>query len=151
MPKQLTGLPEDATHLVLSVGGNDLLGCEADILRNGAAPSPEVFVPPAAVIDGFEGRYRRVLEACLEKGLPLVVCTIYNGNFAGEPEFASVAQAAVAAFDEVILRLAREKGVRAIDLRQVCARAEDYANPIEPSVIGGGKIARAIRELIGPV
>ena len=31
--EQLAGLPSDATHLVLSVGGNDLLGCAEDLLR----------------------------------------------------------------------------------------------------------------------
>src|SRR5689334_15048595 len=34
--------------------------------------------------------------------------------------------------------------IRRIDLRLVCARAEDYASPIEPSATGGQKIARAI-------
>jgi hypothetical protein len=31
-----------------------------------------------------------------------------------------------------------------IDLRSVCVTAEDYANPIEPSSVGGAKIARVI-------
>jgi hypothetical protein len=35
-----------------------------------------------------------------------------------------------------------------IDLRSICNRPEDYANPIEPSSIGGEKIARAIVALV---
>lgn len=35
-----------------------------------------------------------------------------------------------------------------IDLRSVCATREDYANPIEPSSVGGEKIARVIVGLI---
>ena len=37
-------------------------------------------------------------------------------------------------------------GARAslIDLRLICNQDEDFANAIEPSVVGGGKIARAI-------
>ena len=35
------------------------------------------------------------------------------------------------------------------DLRLVCDDPADYANPIEPSVRGGGKIARAIVGALG--
>ena len=140
---QLADLPADATHLVLSVGGNDLLGIAGDMLRTRVSVSSEVFVLLARVTGVFESMYRRLVEACLSRGLPLVVCTIYNGNFADQ-EFQAMARVAVAAFNDAILRLALEKGLPAIDLRLVCALAEDYANPIEPSAIGGNKIARAI-------
>jgi hypothetical protein len=55
---------------------------------------------------------------------------------------------AVAAFNDHILRLSLEKGLRSIDLRPVCKLAEDYANPIEPSAIGERKIAEAIWQAI---
>jgi len=113
------------------------------MLRKPVTLSSEVFLLLARVIGVFESMYRRVVEACLKRGLPLVLCTIYNGNFA-DPEFQTMARVAVAAFNDAILRLSREKGLPAIDLRLVCALAEDYANPIEPSVIGGEKIARTI-------
>jgi len=140
---QLADLPADATHLVLSVGGNDLLGCSGDLLRAPVALSSDAFLLLARVVAVFESMYRRVVEACMKTGLPLVVCTIYNGNFA-EQEFATMARVAVAAFNDGILRLSLEMGLAAIDLRLICALAEDYANPIEPSAIGGKKIAREI-------
>jgi hypothetical protein len=140
---QLADLPADATHLVLSVGGNDLLGIAGDMLRTPVSVGSEVFVLLARVIGVFESMYRRLVEACLSSGLPLVVCTIYNGNFADQ-EFQAMARVAVAAFNDAILRIALEKGLLAIDLRLVCTLAEDYANPIEPSAIGGSKIAQAI-------
>ena len=145
--RQLADLPADASHLVLSVGGNDLLRTAGDLLQKPVSVSSEVFVLLARVMGGFESRYRRLVEACLGKGLPLVVCTIYNGNFA-DPQFQTMARVAVAAFNDAILRLALEKGLRAIDLRLVCAHAEDYANPIEPSAIGGRKIASAILQAL---
>jgi hypothetical protein len=140
---QLADLPVDATHLVLSVGGNDLLGIAGDLLRTPVSVSSEVFVLLARVMDVFESMYRRLVEACLSRELPLVVSTIYNGNFADQ-EFQVMARVAVAAFNDAILRIAMEKGLLAIDLRLVCAVPEDYANPIEPSAIGGNRIARAI-------
>jgi hypothetical protein len=144
---QLANLPEDATHLVLSVGGNDLLGCAGDLLRAPASESSEAFLLLARVMGVFESMYRRLVDACLESNLPLVVCTIYNGNFADQ-EFQTMARVAVAAFNDAILRLSREKGLLSIDLRLVCSLAEDYANPIEPSAIGGRKIAQAIWQTI---
>lgn len=47
-------------------------------------------------------------------------------------------------FNDAILRAAFEQGAAVIDLRLVCSEPEDYATPIEPSVRGGEKIARAI-------
>ncbi len=146
---QLEDLPDDATHLVLSVGGNDLLACAGEMLRKPVAVSSEVFLMLARMMDVFESMYRRVVGACSQKNLPLCVCTIYNGNFVDQ-EFQDMVRVAVAVFNDVILRVAREKGLPAIDLRQVCELADDFANPIEPSVIGGEKIARAIWQAVFP-
>jgi lysophospholipase L1-like esterase len=141
--RQLADLPADATHLVLSVGGNDLLRWSDEMLRMPVTASSQALLMLARVMGVFESMYRRVVEACLEKGLPLVVCTIYNGNFADQ-EFQTMARVAVAIFNDAILRLSREKGLLSIDLRLVCTLEEDYANPIEPSAIGGKKIVSAI-------
>lgn len=47
---------------------------------------------------------------------------------------------------DVVAQLRR--GLPLIDLRLVCDEAGDYANPIEPSVQGGAKIAAAIASLV---
>ena len=56
--------------------------------------------------------------------------------------------AALATFNDVITRAAFEAGLPLIDLRLVCDEDADYANPIEPSVAGGAKIAGAIVRLL---
>jgi hypothetical protein len=145
--KQLSDLPGDATHLVLSVGGNDLLGWAGDLLLTSAGTSSDAFQPLARLKGVFESMYRRALDTCLTPGLPLVVCTIYEGNFA-DVELQTTARVAVGAFNDSIVRLSLEKGLRAIDLWSVCKLPEDYANAIEPSAIGGSKIARAIWQAI---
>ena len=53
------------------------------------------------------------------------------------------------AFNDVILRVAFESKLQVIDLRLVCTEPADYANPIEPSSLGGEKIARAMMRLLG--
>ena len=139
--RQLTRLPEGASHLVVSAGGNDALG-HADLLDRPARSSAETLDALAAAADAFEARYRRMLAALGGTALPTTVCTVYNGNLA--PPAARRAAAALGVFNDVIQRLASEHGIPVIELRRVCTAPADYANPIEPSVTGGEKIARAI-------
>lgn len=143
---QLRRLPKEATHLVLSVGGNDAL-MHRGILW---APMSSLATSMAALADiaaDFEARYRGAIAACLETGLPLAVCTVYNGCFE-DPAFQRVATTTLSIFNDAILRVAIEHSLPVIDLRAVCARPEDYANPIEPSSVGGEKIARVIVGLV---
>lgn len=148
VPWQFRHLPDDATHLVLSAGGNDALG-HVDILDRRASSFGEVLDALAAIVQRFEQGYRAMLEQVTAVGLPVTVCTIYNGNL-GEPVAQRRATVALAVFNDAILRAAAAAGHPTIDLRLVCDQPGDYANPIEPSVRGGEKIARAIvRALTG--
>jgi len=55
---------------------------------------------------------------------------------------------ALTVFNDAIVRTACAHGLDVIDLRAVCEQPRDYANPIEPSSIGGAKIARAIADIV---
>jgi hypothetical protein len=144
--RQLARIPADATHLVLSAGGNDALG-HADLLERRATSSPQVLGWLADARDGFESRYRRLVALVVARELPVTLCTIYNGNLG--PPADRLAAVALAVFNDAILRVAAEHGVPVIELRLVCTEPGDYANPIEPSVQGGAKIARAIARALG--
>lgn len=146
VPAQLKRLPSDATHLVVSAGGNDVLG-HFDLLDRRASSSAQVLGWIADAAEEFEGRYRQMLRSFVARRLPLTVCTIYNGNL--EPPVRRIAATALAVFNDAILRLAAEHAVQVIELRLVCTEPSDYANPIEPSVAGGAKIARAIARAVG--
>lgn len=139
---QLAHLPADASQLVLSVGGNDAL-MRRDVLAASVQSSAEAILLMADAMDAFEHDYRQMMEALLATGLPLTVCTIYNANF-DAPDYQRCVRVAVAVFNDVILRVAAEHRLPVIDLRAICNRPADYANPIEPSVAGGAKISRAI-------
>ena len=142
VPRQLNSLTGLHTHLVLSVGGNDALQ-RLDVLSAPVHSGEEALVLLAAAAEGFSANYRSVIDRCLGLGMPLVVCTIYNGNFP-QPGFQAAVRMALGAFNDVIIRTAMTRSLRVIELREVCVSSEDYANPIEPSVLGGAKIARAI-------
>jgi hypothetical protein len=144
--RQVERLPRDATHLVLSVGGNDTLG-HAGILSEPSASVAEVLARLADLADAFEARYHALLAAVLESGLPTAVCSVYYPNFP-DPVVQRLAVAALTLFNDAILRQAFTAGLPVLDLRLICNEPGDYANPIEPSVQGGAKIAQAITQVV---
>jgi len=143
---QVSLVPPDATHLIVSVGGNDAL-LNSDLLDTPVASTREAFLLLGVRATRFEHDYRAAIQSVLALKRPTTCCTIYNGNLG--PHEAPVARVALMAFNDVILRVVREFGLGTIDLRLVCTSPDDYANPIEPSDLGGQKIARAITAAVG--
>jgi lysophospholipase L1-like esterase len=146
IPHQLARLPDDVTHLVISVGGNDALGFSAVL----GAPSRSVadtLEQLAAIRSEFARNYGRMIETVRPRGLPTAVCTIYDPRY---PDAAQrrVGTTALCVINDAIIREAASAGVPIIDLRLVCNKDNDFANPIEPSSQGGWKIAGAIVSLV---
>ena len=147
MPEQVPRIPADATHLVVSIGGNDALGC-LNLLDAPATSTAGALRLLGQAVDRFEANYRSTVRLVLDRGLPATLCTIYNGAFE-DPDLAARARVALMMFNDVILRVAFEHHASAIDLRLICNENADYANPIEPSGQGGMKIAKAIVRATG--
>jgi hypothetical protein len=147
MTEQLTKISPDATHLVVSIGGNDALGY-LNLLEAPAKSTADALRLFGKTSARFEADYRSAVRPVLERGLPTTLCTIYNGAF-DDPDYAVRARVALMMFNDVILRVAFEVHASVIDLRLVCSEKADYANPIEPSGQGGMKIAKAIARATG--
>ncbi len=101
----------------------------------------------AGIREHFGQDYRAMLDGVLGRGLPTAVCTIYDARFP-DPLRRRLAAAGLTIFNDCITREAFARGLPLIDLRLIFDRDEDYANPIEPSVRGGEKIAAAIADLV---
>jgi hypothetical protein len=144
--KQALDLPDDATHLVISAGGNEAI-LNAGVLQQKVASSAEVLDKLADIAGEFERHYAEMLQNVLSLKKPTAVCTIYY-PLIPEPFTQKIAVAALAIFNDVIIRQAFLAGVPLIDLRLVCDENSDYANEIEPSEKGGGKIANTIVRLV---
>jgi hypothetical protein len=136
----------DATHLVISVGGNDALG-KSSFLGDAARSVAEVLLRLAAIAELFERDYQEMLTAVQRHKLATVLCTVYYPAYP-DPSLQRAAVTGLTVFNDAIIRAAVSAGLPLIDLRLVCNEATDYANPIEPSVAGGAKIARAITRLV---
>ena len=139
VPQQLRRLPPEATHLVLSVGGNDALNALPQL----EAPSTSVKQGLAALHGmktEFQANYRALIKRLLALNKPLLVCTIYDHIPGLPPELVT----ALGTFNDVILRAAIEHGLPVLDLRMICTEPGDYSvqSPIEPSSQGGAKIVR---------
>ena len=146
LPRQLGRLPDDATHLVISVGGNDALRA-ASVLDQAVSSVAEAVYALAAVQDQFRVANRRMLGTVLERGQPTAVCTIYDPRYT-DSRRRQLTQTALALFNDAITREAFARDLPVIDLRLICDEDADFANPIEPSARGGDKIARAIRAVL---
>ena len=143
--RQLGKIPEGATHLAVSIGGNDAL--ETSRILNDKADSVfEVFSRISERREQFHRNYEQMLHRILKRGLPTVVCTVYDSVPGLDRESVS----ALCLFNDVILREAFRARLPVIDLRLICTDSTDYSkySPIEPSAAGGGKIARAVRRVL---
>lgn len=142
---QLARLPHDATHLVVSSGGNDALNY-LPFLSEGAESVAEVLSRFAQIRLDFGRIYRRMLEKVLATQRDVAICTVYDSI----PDLEPMAHAALSMFNEVILREAISARVTIIDLRLVCTERTDYSelSAIEPSQMGGAKIAAVVRNVL---
>jgi hypothetical protein len=148
MNSQVGRLPESpaaSTRLVVSCGGNNVLGL-VGFMQSGVRTVLEAAELLASWQAEFRFEYRRMLDRVLARGLPVAVSTIYDGV----PGLAPGLRTALAVFNDVILREAALRRLPVLDLRLVCDEPGDYspASPIEPSEQGGRKIAAAIADLL---
>lgn len=142
---QTKRLPQNATHLVISSGGNDALNA-LERLNLPVDSMRSALTRLADIQDVFESNYRAMLDHVLSLGRYTAVCTIYESI----PGLDRHLRTALSLFNDVILREAIRAQIPVIDLRHICTLPSDYSviSPIEPSSAGGMKIAKAIAALL---
>jgi len=143
---QLKRLPDSATHQIISSGGNDALQ-HLDLLIDSISTGGDTLNIAKEAAFEFQQSYGLMLNTAISRGLPIIaVCTIYNPNF-DDPKLQREACSALTFFNKAIKQEASSHRVRVLDLQLIFTQPEDYANPIEPSVIGGAKLADEICRL----
>ena len=142
---QVQRIPHDATHLVLSIGGNNALGVSA-MLGMKAISIRDALAEISKPLLDFAEAYAQLLGRLRTQQLPLIVCTVYDAV----PGLQVAERLGLSLFNDVITRNVIRSGDIMMDLREICTEAADYseASPIEPSSIGGAKIAREILKRI---
>jgi hypothetical protein len=143
--RQLERLPGDASHLVISAGGNDALGFSG-LVSDLSSSAAGGFQRLAEAQAEFQRDYREMLRAVQEENLPTVLCTIYDAI----PDLPAAAATGLSVFNDMILREGFRHGLPILDLRLICDEARDYSelSPIEPSEHGGAKIVQGIKRIL---
>src|SRR5262245_5690960 len=143
---QVRLVPDSATHLFVSAGGNDALEQSGVVRAQSGSAELGLLSYLADIRAQFQQTYRNMLRSVLSRRLPTAVCTIYDAI----PGMTREEQAGLCLFNDVILRETFRAGLPVIDLRLICTDRDDYAqsSPIEPSTVGGAKLARAIARVV---
>lgn len=144
--EQVTLIPADVTHLVMSVGGNDALGTLTQL----HSPTPLSMMQALRALANIQVRFAKdyadTLKIVCASGTPVVCCTIYDQV----PGLTQELRTALSIFNDVILRECTRFQVPVLDLRCVCTESTDFSvvSPIEPSNSGGMKIASRIASIV---
>lgn len=144
--RQLRGIPESATHLVLSISGNDLLA----LLNEMVLADFSLKSMYAAIVEGMKKvaqdyeRLMRDLKAC---GCHLACCTVYQPNFS-HVFFRSLAKFALGLHNSRIHQISQDLDCSVIDLASIVDGPQDFANPLELNTLGGAKVVENVSDFV---
>jgi GDSL-like Lipase/Acylhydrolase family len=137
----------DADRMILSAGGNDALE-HIDLLEGVIdACAKDVLVRLWSIREEFRRSYAALLDCLALTRRPVLVLTVYNPCFRGhgfDAAYQQAAESAVSIINDVIQQEGRRHSFDILELRTLFHDRADYANPIEPSAIGGAKLAKCM-------
>jgi len=136
-------IPIDATHIGICVDGGWAIETSG-LLRGSAQSVSGALDTLAAAADQFEEVFEKLVKSALQAGLPTVVCTLVPSRHE-EPSRQRATGAALAIFNDRVLRQAVAARLSVIDLRFVCDEESDYASETLLSRAGVRKVANVGR------
>jgi len=146
LKNQLDNLKEPVSHIVLSIGGNDLLQ-NLHLLQDETSGMKFALEKSSELICEIQENYIKILEQLSQYDAKVLLCTVYEGDLESDvllADYDKAGQAILKMHNDTVYYLARKFDVDVLELRNIFTNKEDYANPIEPSHIGGEKLAKAI-------
>jgi len=139
---QIKNIPRDATHLFISIGGNNALSYMHH-LNESVRNVGEALIILGKIKKKFEKDYIDMLKRITALKLPVTTCTIYNPRFDNSHQ-QTMSETGLSALNDVIITESTKLGIPVIDLKTIFNDPNDYANSIEPDVQGGAKIVENI-------
>ena len=137
MQSQFKKLPADVTHIFISIGGNDILPLRGRINFDSSL---------LEILDEFRKKYNSVIRLAKEFIDKPYFCTIYDSI----PGLSDHEKILLNLFNGIIIEECVKNDCGVVDLRITCNEEQDYSSvsPIEPSEMGGLKIAHVIGEMV---
>jgi lysophospholipase L1-like esterase len=143
---------DSAGHIILSAGGNDALQ-HIDLLEEVIEQrAKDVLVRLWSIREEFRRSYASLLDRLARIRRPVLVLTVYNPCFCGhgfDAAYQQAAESAVSIINDVIQQEGCRRSFDILELRTLFNDQADYANPIEPSAIGGAKLAKCMGDWVG--
>ncbi|CAF1143387.1 unnamed protein product [Rotaria sordida] len=139
---QIKHVPSDATHLFISIGGNNALSYMHH-LNDSVKNVGEALIVLSKIKKKFEKDYVDMLTKVTKSKLPVTTCTIYNPRFDNSHQ-QTMCETGLSALNDIIITESTKLGIPVIDLKTIFNDPNDYANSIEPDVQGGMKIVENI-------
>lgn len=136
----MSRLPQDTTHVFVSIGGNDALS-HLDLLNTAVRSTAEALELFARRVGQFESDYRDAVLPLARLERPVTLCTIYNGWFPDVRE-RTHARTALALFNDVVLRTAIEARFGIIELRHTASRPRITRTPSSPRGRAGARLRK---------
>ena len=146
LENQLDNLKEPVSHIVLSIGGNDLLQ-NLHLLQDETSGMKFALEKSSELIGEIQENYSKILEHLSQYDAKVLLCTVYEGDLESDvllAEYDKAGKAMLKMHNDTVYYLASKFDVDVLELRNIFTNKEDYANPIEPSHIGGEKLAKVI-------
>lgn len=139
---------KDASKIILSVGGNDLLQNLSFLYKSNFENVNEGFIClQNQIFQPLTERYEAIVKVLSSYRANLLLCTVYEGDLGRTDEFRGVLDSSkimASSFNDIVYKTAKKYQADVLELRHIFTSSEDFANPIEPSHIGGEKLAKAI-------
>ena len=146
LDNQLDNLKESVSHIVLSIGGNDLLQ-NLHLLQDETSGMKFALEKCSELISEIQENYIKILEHLSQYDAKVLLCTVYEGDLESDlllAKYDKAGQVMLKMHNDTVYYLASKFEVDVLELRNIFTNKEDYANPIEPSHIGGEKLPKAI-------
>jgi hypothetical protein len=136
-------LPGDATHAIIFIEGNHAIE-QSGLLHSRPDAYGQTLEQLSLAADEFEHTIERLIHVAQSARLVIMVCTMFQPNHKDRVR-QRTACAALAIFNDRVIKRAAEARVSLIDLRLICNEPEDYDNPTQLSQSGLQKAANVIR------
>jgi len=136
-------LPRDATHAIIFIEGNHAIE-QSGLLHGRPGAYGQTLEQLSLAADEFERTLARLIHVAQSARLVTMVCTMFAPNYTDAVR-QRTACAALAIFNDRVIKRAAEARVSVIDLRLICNEPEDYDKPTQLSRSGLQKAANVIR------
>jgi lysophospholipase L1-like esterase len=144
--RQIHCVPKSATHVIMCIGGNDVLAFAHSMVQRGGSPI-QLMRELKEFLHRFRADYLLAAQQVHQLSKASAACLLYEPRIP-VPLLRATRTQATRAINESVQEAARAAHLDVIDLSIACRAAHDFTDPIHPSVQGLRNIAEQVTKWI---